>query len=166
MNVQSLSGITVAVIALLIIIPRQLREKPVREERGMRGVLILAAIGIYEMALYVGKSWSHISTYALVFLLIGFVSACFFGWLRARGTHVWRDKGQLMVQGNWLTILWWVVALGIHLGIDYFASSVLKISGSDALATSSIVLYVALSLGVQKYVLLERGKEMREDESK
>lgn len=80
--------------------------------------------------------------------------------------HVWRDKGQLMSQGNWLTIVWWVVALAVHLGIDFYSSNVLKITDSEGLAGASIVLYMALSLGVQKYVLLERGKAMSGDQLK
>lgn len=166
MNSQSLLSIAIAVVALVLIIVRELREKPVREEKGLRGVLILALIGLYQLAQYIDKSGSRVSAYAVGFLLVGFVSACFFGWLRAREMHVWRDKGQLMSQGNWLTIVWWVVALAVHLGIEFYSSRVLKVAGSDGLASASIVLYIALSLGVQKYVLLERGKGMAHDHPK
>lgn len=166
MNSQVFLSIGITVVALVLILVRQLRERPVREERGMRGVLILAVIGLYQIGQYAMRPASHMSLFVVLFVVIGFISACFFGWLRARETHIWRDKGQLMAQGNWLTITWWIVALAVHFGIEFLGGTVLNIKGSDGLASASIVLYVALSLGAQKYVLLNRGKEMVEDQPK
>ncbi len=159
MNSQVFLSIGITVVALVLILVRQLRERPVREERGMRGVIVLAVIGLYQIGQYIAQSSSRINLFVVLFVIVGFVSAGFFGWLRARETHLWRDEGQLMVQGNWLTIMWWVVALAVHFGIEFLGNEVLHIKGSQGLASASIVLYVALSLGAQKYVLLQRGKE-------
>lgn len=165
MNSLSSLGVSIVltIVILVLIVSRQLRERPVKEERGLRGIFIISIIGLVQLFDYIQKNPKTLQTSAVIFLLLGLISALVFGWLRARFMHVWRDKGQLMRQGNISTILLWVVSIALHFGLDTAAQHMSNDKIASGLASASIVLYLAISLGAQKYVVLERAKAITED---
>jgi hypothetical protein len=143
----------VAVVALLIF--RQLRTRPVNAA-GLRVVLILGIIGVAEAVPYLQHNHAGAETYAA--LGGSLVLAAAFGALRAATVRVWLQGGQPWSKGNWLTGALWVLAVATHLGYDFLVSH--GHPGHDV-GTATIVLYLAVSLGVQRLITQQRAQRLQ-----
>jgi hypothetical protein len=142
-----------AVLALLIY--RQLRSRPINAG-GLRLAVILAVIGVVETVQYLQKYHGGSATYAA--LGGSLVLAAVFGVLRAATVRLWMQDGQVWAKGNWLTAALWIVALGAHLGYDALVAHGHGSSGN--VGTATVVLYLAVSLGVQRLVAQVRASHM------
>lgn len=150
---MNITNILLAILIVGFILSRQLREHPIREDRGNRTYLILGLIGLIEVGGYVQKI--HLNPAAYIIFAASLVIGAGLAALRATNMHLWRDDGKLVSQGNWLTIVLWVVGIGIHLGSDFILGHYSPSAGS--LGSESILLYIAISFGVQRTVLLRRA---------
>jgi hypothetical protein len=114
-------------------------------------------IGLLQTYHFLSKNHAHPLTIAAIAGSV--VLAAIFGWLRARTVQVWlEDDGQGWSQGNWRTAVLWIASLAAHLGYD-----ILVAHGSDArgLGTATIVLYLAVSLGFQRVLVLQRAHRLQ-----
>jgi hypothetical protein len=155
---QNMATILFAVVVLAWIIVRQLQARPVNERNPFTVMVALAGVGLYQIAALAGKV--QIPPFAYLTLVVGLGSGAYFGWLRGRLVRVWRRDGQLLRQGNWLTVVLWVAGLAGHLGIDQTGVLLSRGTGRDAasaLGTSGILLYVAVALAAQRFATLRRG---------
>ena len=152
---MTLTNILIAIIIIGFILSRQLRERPVREDKGYTTVIILMAIGVVQVA-QVAEKTADIPLGAYGVLAVSLLVGAGFGMWRAVKTHLWRDHGTLVRQGNWITVVLWIVGMGLHIGSDVVLE---RISPHAAtLGSSSIVLYIAISLVVQRYVIMQRAE--------
>ena len=142
-----------AVLALLIY--RQLAARPVNSS-ALRLIAILVIIGIFQTYQFLNKGHDHPLTFAA--LGGSLVLAAIFGALRAGTVRVWLQDGQAWSQGNWLTATLWIASLVAHLGYD-----VLLVHGPGArgLGTATIVLYLAVTLGFQRVLVLRRAQRLQ-----
>jgi hypothetical protein len=69
--------------------------------------------------------------------------------------RIWSQDGQVWSKGNWLTAALWIIAIAVHLGYDALVSHGHGINGGVGAAT--VVLYLAVSLGVQRLVAQYRA---------
>jgi hypothetical protein len=146
--------IGVAVVALLIV--RQMSTRRVREDSAVRLVLILGVIGVVQM---VDAAKGHtLPSRAVLVVVVGLLLAVVFGAVRAVTVRIWRDpSGIAWRRGTPWTAALWVVSLAAHFGLDALAgdSSVAK-----SFVSASILLYLALTLGVQREVLRARAAHL------
>jgi hypothetical protein len=86
------------------------------------------------------------------------VLAAIFGALRASTVRIWFQDGQAWSQGNWLTAVLWIASLAAHLGYD-----ILVADGKDArgLGAATILLYLAISLGFQRVLVMRRAHRLQ-----
>ena len=142
-----------AVLALLIY--RQLAARPVNSS-ALRLIAILVIIGIFQTYQFLSKGHDHPLTFAA--LAGSLVLAAIFGALRAGTVRVWLQDGQAWSQGNWLTATLWIASLVAHLAYD-----VLLVHGPGArgLGTATIVLYLAVTLGFQRVLVLRRAQRLQ-----
>ena len=147
--------IGIAVVALLIV--RQLRRQPVRETSAARLMLILGAIGVVEM---ISASKKHpVGASAVGLIALGLVLAAGFGIWRALTVRLWRQPdGTAWRQGTAATATLWIVAIATHIVIDVIIGDTDE--GAAAVASASILLYIAISLGVQREVLRARAAKL------
>jgi hypothetical protein len=69
--------------------------------------------------------------------------------------RVWRRDGQAWSQGSWPTAVLWAAAFAVHLGYD----SLLDMSKAErGLGSASSLLYLAVSLAVQRAVVRARAR--------
>lgn len=141
--------IGVAVAALLMV--RQLRAQPVNAN--YRLPFILGIIGLIELTGYFGKG-HHARTADIVGLVGSLVLAALFGGLRALTTRVWLQDGQPWRKGNWLTAVLWLLTLAAHFGFDELVD---QHTHNGSLASSSILLYLAITYTVQRLILMARA---------
>jgi hypothetical protein len=143
-----------AVLALLIY--RQLSARQVNAS-ALRLFVILVIVGVLQTYQFLSKNHAHPLTIAAIIGSV--VLAAIFGWLRASTVRVWLgDDGQAWAKGNWLTAALWIVSLAAHLGYD-----ILVAHGPDArgLGTATIILYLAVSLGFQRVLVLQRARRLQ-----
>jgi hypothetical protein len=153
-TVNNLTSIGIGVLVLAFILVRQVQKRSVREDRPILP-LILLVIGVIELVDFVDAHPVHGTGIAM--LGASLVVAAGFGAIRAYTVRLWREDGTLYRQGNWLTIVLWLVAIGVHFGADVLIDH----SGSaKGLATAALTLYLAVSFGVQRFVVRARAASM------
>jgi predicted histidine transporter YuiF (NhaC family) len=147
--------IGVAVVALLIV--RQLRTRPVRETSAVRIILILAIIGVIEMV--DASKHHHVAASAVALIVFGLVLAAGFGAWRATTVQVWRNgDGSAWRKGTTATAALWILAIATHIVIDVVIGHTDK--SAAGVASASILLYLAVSLGVQREMLRARAARL------
>jgi len=143
----------IAVLALLIY--RQLHTRPVNASV-LRITAILGVIGLLETSQFLQKNHADAVTYAAIggSLLL----AALFGAVRAATVRIWLADGQAWSKGRWLTACLWIAALAAHLGYD---ALVVDGHGNKGLGTTTVVLYLAVSLGIQRLIVQQRAHRLQ-----
>jgi hypothetical protein len=155
------TNLVIGALVLALVLRRQLRPRTVRSDRSPMIFLVIAAIGVAQLV----DAWQqHRPTgLGIGLLAVSLVLAVGFGVWRAASMRLWRQENQLWQQGTAVTLALWVVAVAVHVGIDLVGG--LSEPRHSAAATSvtatlsaSLVLYIALSLGVQRAVVARRAQ--------
>lgn len=158
---SSLVSIIIGVLVVAFTCYRQLQTRAIREDRGVLIFVILIVLGLYEGFSFLEKH--PVSGGALAITGASLVIGLAFGALRGRLVHLWRRDGKLLRRGGVITIVIWIVGLGIHLGTELLSGKL--DSSAQGLATNTLLIYIALSLGAQRFVLLRRAKTIEEHPS-
>lgn len=150
---MNITEIVIAVAVVLWVLVRQVQKRSVKEDSRPIAYLIMAVIGLVEVGNFIKAH--PINSEAILLTVGSLVIAAVFGVIRAYTVRLWREEGQLYRQGNALTILLWIVAIGLHFGGDLLIDSSAK-----GLSTTTILLYLAVSLGVQQVVVRSRAAQL------
>ncbi|HEY7432125.1 MAG TPA: hypothetical protein VH641_15485 [Streptosporangiaceae bacterium] len=148
-------SLVLGIAVLGLVIYRQLRVRPVRAN--LRIMVILAIIGVVETAQYL-RGVHHDSGTIAAELAGSLVLALLFGVARAFTVRLSFRDGQWWAQGNWLTVVLWVLAVAAHLGYDYLVSG----GGSKAAAfgNATLLLYLAITFGAQRLIVQARAQRL------
>jgi hypothetical protein len=158
MSQASITTLVIGVAVLALLIVRQLTTRRLREN--YRLMIILAVIGVVEFVDFL-KNHTGIDDPKIVVAVAGsLVLAAAFGVVRALTVKVWRESGQLLMKGSWLTGVLWAIAVAAHLGYDYLIVGGSAGKNASALGNSTVLLYLAVSLTVQRLILLSRASRM------
>lgn len=149
-----LIDIVIGVAALAWLVSRQLRSRRVSSS-GWRVVLVLAVIGIFDASQFLRGAHTDAVTYAA--LGGSLVLAAGFGAIRASTVRLWTEAGQVWQKGSWITAALWVLAFAAHLGYDFLLAPG---HGGKDVGTATVVLYLAVSLGIQRLVVQQRARRL------
>ena len=147
---MNVTQIAIGVAVVILVLARQVQKRSVRQDSRPLIVLIIAVLGLVEAGEFVRTH--PVGSQAIVLAVASLVIAAAFGVIRAYTVRLWREGGQLFRQGNAMTIVLWLVAIGIHFGLDALIDSSAK-----GLSTSTLLLYLAVTLGVQQLVVRYRA---------
>ena len=147
--------IILGVAVLVLLIYRQLSIRQVNAS-ALRLIAILLIVGVLQTYRFLSQNHAHPLTFAA--LVGSLVLAAVFGALRASTVRVWLQDGQAWSQGNWLTAVLWIVSLVAHLGYDILVAHG---SGARGLGAATIVLYLAISLGFQRVLVMQRAHRLQ-----
>jgi hypothetical protein len=153
MSSQSLLYLVIGIGVLGLLIYRQLSARPVQGNQ--RIVLILVIVGLIETTQYLQKL--HAGSAAIAALVGSLVLAAVFGAMRAATVRIWLQDGQTWAKGNLLTAALWIAALAAHLGYDYLIGQHKDIGN---LGDATLVLYLAISLAVQRVIVSARAQRL------
>jgi hypothetical protein len=152
---NNVTSIGIGLLILLLILFRQVQKRSVKEDSRPVLLLVLVVIGVVQLGQFL--SAHPVNTTGVLMLVASLVAAAVFGVVRAYTVRLWREGGVLYRQGNWLTVLLWLVAIGVHFGADVLIDH----SGSaKGLSSAAITLYIAVSFGVQRLVVASRTRAM------
>ena len=157
MSQASITSLAIGVLILALLIVRQVTTRRLREN--YRLMIILGVIGLVEFADFL-KGRTGSDSKIIVAVIGSLVLAGVFGVLRALTVRIWRESGQLLIKGSWLTGILWAIAVAAHLGYDYLIVGSSAGKDGTALGNSTVLLYLAVSLTVQRFVLLSRASRM------
>jgi hypothetical protein len=132
---------------------RQRGVRRVRLRFNTRVPVVLLLLGLFQFVHYTETHSLGAKVSALV--IGGFVvGATFFGAIRALTVRLIPiDKG-VAQQATWLTIGIWVVSVGVQLSLSAVISS---LHGPIGATSASVLLYIAISLGVQNTLVQRRA---------
>lgn len=150
---MNLTEIVIAVAVVLWILVRQVQQRSVKQDNRPIAYLVMAVIGVVEVANFVKVH--PVNSEAVVLTVTSLAIAAVFGIVRAYTVRLWREDGQLFRQGNAVTIVLWIVGIAIHFGGDALIDSSAK-----GLSTTTLLLYLAISLGVQQLVVGARAGQL------
>jgi hypothetical protein len=146
-------SLVIGIAVLGLVIYRQLRVRPVRGN--LRVMVILAILGVLETAQYL-RGVHHNSGTIAAELAGSLVLALLFGVARAFTVRLSYREGQWWTQGNWLTVVLWVLAVAAHLGYDFVVSG--GGSKAEAFGNATILLYLAITFGAQRLIVQARAQ--------
>lgn len=152
---NSVASIVVGVLVLGFVVFRQLRKRPVREDGRPTLLLVLGVLGVVDLVQFLDAHPVHATGIAT--LAASLVLAAGFGVARAYTVRLWRENGTLYRQGTVITLVLWLVGIAVHFGADAL------IDGSGAakgLASAALVLYIAVTFGVQWTAVRSRARAM------
>ncbi len=147
-------SIVVGLVVLVWLLWRQAQVRELRHDRGYLLPLALVAIGVVQI---VGYERDHpLAGAGIALLVLSIVVAAGFAIVRATTVRVWLHDGRLLRQGTGMTIILWLVALAVHLGGDHLIAP----HDADRIGSVSLLLYLGVSLAVQRFALGERARRL------
>ena len=151
---SSVANIVLGVVVLALLIVMQLRARPVRDN-GARITLVLGVIGLVNLVQ--AMRGHHLTALTVAILAGSLVLAAGFGVARALTVKLWQRDGQVWRRGTWITAVLWAASLAAHLG---YAALLTGSAGERATANASILLYLAVSLGLQRALVANRARRI------
>ena len=154
MSGANLTNLIISVLVLVLFLSRQLVARRLSES--YRLPLILAVIGIVQFATFLGghpRNDGGIAAAVAGSLVIAAVS----GAIRAPTVRVWRESGQLLRKGTWLTAVLWVLSLAAHFGYDDLVAGHITGKNGGNIAGATALLYLVVTLTIQRFILLRRA---------
>ena len=111
MSSATIVNLIIGLAVLVLLLSRQLTTRPLSEN--YRLPVILGVIGLIEFVNFL-DGHPHDDGGIAAAVIGSLVLAAVFGAARALTVRVWRDNGQLLRRGNWLTAaLWFFTRPGI-----------------------------------------------------
>ena len=155
---SNLTNIVIGLSVVGLLLVRQMQPRPAKETSSIRLALALSVIGIAEIRHAIGSH--HLTATTVAWLVLSLLAGAGLGALRAATVSIWRAMdGSAWRQGTILTAALWLVSLATHLVLDAVIDHSTRIA---ALGASSILLYLAVTLGVQREIVRWRAAHQRE----
>lgn len=147
--------VIVGIAALGWILYNQLRVRQFSPRR-LRVAGTLGVVGLVEVASAAGAH--PVSTVGWTLLVTGLVVGVALGLLRAATVKLWVRDGVVYTQGHAMTAALWIVGVGIHIGLGVLAREIAP--STDSVNASSVLLFIAVSLGVQGLMTIRRAQSL------
>ncbi len=153
MSGANLTNLIIGVLVLVLFLSRQLVTRRLNES--YRLSVILGVIGIVEFANFLRGHPNDDGGIAAA-LAGSLAIAAVSGAVRAPTVRVWRENGQLLRKGTWLTAVLWVVSVAAHLGYDDLVAGHISGKNGGNVGDATVLLYLVVTLTIQRFILLHR----------
>jgi hypothetical protein len=151
----NITNLVIGVLVLALLLSRQLATRRLSES--YRLSVILAIIGIVEFVNFLNGHPNDDGGIAVA-VVGSLVIAALFGVVRALTVRVWRENGQLLRKGTWLTAVLWILSLAAHLGYDALVAGPATGKNGGNVGDATVLLYLVVTLTIQQFILLDRVK--------
>jgi hypothetical protein len=147
--------IALDVLIAFYVLSRQLRIRLVPRVLSLRLPIVLGIIGLIDLLGYTDNHHVTGGDWAWVLATLA-VGALALGAIRAFTVRVWTSNDWVVRQGTRLTMGLWVLSLALHFVSDVGAAH----SGAGNFEAASFLLYLAITYGVQNYVVHRRARPL------
>lgn len=158
MSGANLTNLIIGVLVLVLFLSRQLVARRLTES--YRLSVILGVIGIVEFANFLRGHPNDDGGVAAA-LAGSLAIAAVSGAVRAPTVRVWRENGQLLRKGTWLTAVLWVVSFAAHLGYDDLVAGHISGKNGGNVGDATVLLYLVVTLTIQRFILLNRASRQQ-----
>lgn len=160
MNMQLMVNALIALVVVGLLLYRQLTPRLVRADGGGRLMLILGVVGVIQLGEFV-QNTGRIGVVGTGMLVVSLLLAAVLAVVRAYSVKLWQDAaGAWWRRGGALTLMFWLASIGSHFGLDALAAAVAGPTVDvQGLGNASLLLYVAISLGLQNLLVARRVRE-------
>jgi hypothetical protein len=150
---MSLLDLVLDALVLAWVLYRQRRVRRVRLRFSTRVPVVLLLLGLFQFVHY---TETHSLGAEVSAIVIGsfVVGAAVFGAVRALTVRLIPVERGVAQQATWLTIGLWIISLGVHFSLSPVVSS---LHGPIGAIGASVLLYLALSIGVQNTLVQRRA---------
>ncbi|MFC5825426.1 hypothetical protein [Nonomuraea insulae] len=139
-------------LAVVFVVYRQMRT---RQTEGMGNLITAAAMVVLGLASGGLFDTGHLALSVTLFA-VEVVAAVALGVWRARTVRVWLDgSGVAWSKATGWTLLAWLASMATRVAL-YFAGAALGLTA----ATSSVLLFLGLTIGIQSYLVAGRGRAL------
>jgi hypothetical protein len=147
--------IALDVLIAFYVLSRQRRIRLVPRLLSLRFPIVLGVIGLIDLLSYTDNH--HVTGTDYVWVLATLVvGALVLGAIRAFTIRIWTSNEWVVRQGTWVTIGLWVLSLALHFVSDVGAAH----NGAGNFEAASFLLYLAVTYGVQNYVVHRRARPL------
>ena len=147
--------IALDVVIAFFVLSRQRRIRLVPRVLSLRLPIVLGVIGLIDLLSYTDNNTVTGSDWAWVLATLA-LGALVLGAIRAFTVRIWTSNEWVVRQGTWTTIGLWVLSLALHFVSDIGAAH----NGAGNFEASSFLLYLAITYGVQNYVVHRRAEPL------
>jgi hypothetical protein len=140
--------IVISLAVLALILYRQLQVR--RASPTLILPVILIVIGLAELATTSKGSNKLTASEIGILVALLVLDAVGLGAVRAWTVRLWHDGNAVLRKGTWLTVVLWLVGIGIHEVVDFLAH----------IPSGSLLLYLGVTLLAQQLVLQTRINRM------
>jgi hypothetical protein len=155
MSSSNVISLVIGLAVLALVLYRQLVTRRLSESYRLSVILVI--IGAVQFGSFLkghpGNPGGIVAAVAGSLVL-----AAAFGVARAITVRVWRQGDVLLRKGTWVTAVLWIVAVAAHYGYDDLVAGHITGKNGSSVGNATILLYLVISLTVQRFVLLERVK--------
>ncbi|MEU7818994.1 hypothetical protein [Pseudonocardia sp. NPDC049154] len=135
-------------VLLVLVVARQLTDRPVTAQRTMLVPLVLTVLGVLTLL----QAHPPVTTVGLALTGAELLLVVGLGVLRGRSVRLFVRDGVLHQRGGAVTLALWVLTIGLRIGLGLLAVRL----GAGALASATLLASFGLSLLVQGRVLRDR----------
>lgn len=155
MNNDTMISIAVGVLAVVLVLYRQLRTRPLTPSYRMPAIMGVVGVGLTVLQLRQGATVSAVD---VITFATGLVLAVGLAWPRARSMKVFRHDGQWLTRGTWLTVVLWLVLIGGHLAAVVLVPQLLGQAAGQpsAFDQATTPIFVGVSIASQTYLRARR----------
>jgi hypothetical protein len=147
--------IDVVVLAWILYRQRSVRRVPLRF--GAQLPVLIAVFGVIQFVDFTDTHNVRLSVLGVTLASVA-IGGGLLGALRAYTVRLYGGPGgRVLRQGTWLTMGLWLVSIALHFGAF---SLVHALHGSTGIASASLLLYLAVSVGVQNNVVRHRARRL------
>ena len=150
MNTQYIPTVILGVALVLFIIYRQLMRRPVEDRQLVVVPLVLAGLGLYNL----DKQPPGMSA-AVTALVASLVIAVVLGLARGRSMRVWQEAGSVLRQGAPITVVLWIIAIVLRIGIGAIAH---RAGVAQSVTFGELPLFLGVTLAAQNVVIWMRAQ--------
>jgi hypothetical membrane protein len=152
MGSQYIPTVILGALIALFIIYRQLARRQVAARQLVVVPLVLALLGLYNL-----DNQPPSTSAAAVAIVASLASAVVFGLARGYTMRVWQEAGVVLRQGVPLTLVLWVVSIGIRAGIGVIAH---RAGTAESVTVGELPLFLGVTLAAQNAVIWMRAEAL------
>ncbi|MDQ3404971.1 MAG: hypothetical protein M3548_16545 [Actinomycetota bacterium] len=146
MDAAAVVNLVIAGGVVVWVLVRDLTARPLKETSRLG--IVLFVVGIVESIQFLAQR-EPIAP-AVGFLLLSVVIGVGLACGRAISVRLWHEGDQMFRQGNWVTLVLWIIGVGQHFLLDRVVA--------PGLAASTILLYLGIVIIAQRQTQLSRAR--------
>lgn len=150
-NPSSLEGVLIGLVVAALVIVRQFGTRPV-----LSAWMVLVPLGL---AYFGATNFTALDAAGLALLSVNTSLGIGLGVMRGMTFRLWTDdSGRALMQGTLVTLLFWVLTIGVKLGLSVLERQ----SGLSSASNTAVQLIpVAATLAAQNLVVYLRSRDQR-----